>query len=69
MSYGLKDSTWIDPDQEDHHPRTCGECEEFRMCCGCGGGWCMELLEPVNEADEACDEEPVFAPRMEGCAI
>lgn len=42
----------IEPEPE----RTCGECEEFRRCCDCGGGWCMELLEPVNEADEACDE-------------
>lgn len=54
--------------QEEQQPRTCGDCEEFRMCCGCGAGWCMKLLEPVNEADEAC-EEPAFAPRMEGCAI
>lgn len=54
--------------QEEQQPRTCGECEEFRRCCKCGGGWCMRLLEPVNEADEAC-EEPVFAPRMEGCSI
>lgn len=42
--------------QEEQQPRTCGECEEFRRCCDCGGGWCMELLEPTNEADEACEE-------------
>ena len=49
--------------QEEQQPRTCGECEEFRRCCDCGGGWCMRFLEPMHRDDCAC------ATRMEGCAI
>ena len=42
--------------QEDQQPRTSGECEEFRCCCDCGGGWCMELLRPVRDDEAACEE-------------
>lgn len=42
--------------QEEQQPRTCGECEEFRRCCGCGGGWCMELMRPVRDDEAACEE-------------
>lgn len=42
--------------QEEQQPRTCGECEEFRLCCDCGGGWCMELMRPVRDDEAACEE-------------
>lgn len=48
--------------QEEQQPRTCGECEEFRRCCGCGGGWCMELLRPVREDEGACEEHDPARP-------
>lgn len=35
---------------------TCGTCAGFRRCCGCGSGWCMELLRPVREDEAACEE-------------
>lgn len=53
----------VEPAEEFDEWRTCGDCEEFRMCCGCGAGWCMKLLEPTHRDDFAC------APRMEGCSI
>lgn len=42
----------IEPEQ----PRTCGTCGSFRRCCGCGAGWCMELMQPVRDDDAACEE-------------
>lgn len=38
------------------HAPTCGTCGSFRRCCGCGSGWCMELLRPVREDEAACEE-------------
>lgn len=38
------------------HAQTCGTCGSFRRCCGCGGGWCMELMQPVRDDDAACEE-------------
>ena len=43
-------------DEVAEHAQACGTCGSFRRCCECGSGWCMELLEPTNEADEACEE-------------
>lgn len=62
MSYGLHDKDWIDPEEEEQQPRTCGECEEFRRCCDCGGGWCMELMQPVREDEAACEEHDPARP-------
>lgn len=55
MSYGLHDKDWIDPEEEEQQPRTCGECDDFRECCDCGAGWCMKLLEPTHRDDAACE--------------
>lgn len=38
------------------HAQACGTCGSFRRCCGCGSGWCMELLRPVREDEAACEE-------------
>lgn len=55
MSYGLSDKDWVDPEEEERQPRTCGECEDFRECCECGAGWCMKLLEPTHRDDSSCE--------------
>lgn len=51
--------------QEEQQPRTCGTCGSFRRCCGCGGGWCMELMRPVRGDEAACEEHD---PETDGMA-
>lgn len=51
MSFGLEDSDWVDPDEEE--VRHCGECDEFVPCPGnCGFGICCLEQEFMNELDE-----------------
>ena len=38
------------------HAQACGTCGSFRRCCGCGSGWCMELMRPVRDDEAACEE-------------
>nr|DAV56300.1 MAG TPA: hypothetical protein [Caudoviricetes sp.] len=59
MSFGLNDKDWTDPEEKREPEHTCGDCEHFRMCCGCGAGWCMKLLEPTHRDDYACEEAEV----------
>lgn len=43
-------------DEVAEHAQACGTCGSFRRCCGCGGGWCMELMRPVRDDEAACEE-------------
>lgn len=43
-------------DEVAEHAQACGTCGSFRRCCGCGSGWCMELLRPVRDDEAACEE-------------
>lgn len=43
-------------DEVAEHAQACGTCGSFRRCCGCGGGWCMELMQPVRDDEGACEE-------------
>lgn len=51
MSFGLRDSDWVDPPEIP--PRRCSQCDEYTPCpCGCGWGICDYTGEWVQEGDE-----------------
>lgn len=52
MSFGLSDSSWLEPD--DPEPVECRDCDFWRECpCGCGHGWCS-LNSEFTEGDDGC---------------
>ena len=53
MGFGLSDSSWLEPDDEE--PLKCHDCEFWNECpCGCGHGWCSMNSE-FTEGDDGCD--------------
>ena len=52
MSFGLRDKTWIEPDDDD--PRICANCDHWRECPrNYDTGYCVEI-DDDTECHETC---------------
>lgn len=58
MSFGLKDSDWVYPDEgEKPYNGPCSDCSWFVECpCGCGFGYCSRTPDEPYAGSQDADE-------------